>query len=100
VLAEEGTVASQDDSRPIEVRVEAAFDRFNRAVMLGMEPSPLLFTEALEAEGLRLSLTSPEGALDIASSAAPGTKVPAPSDTVAAGRRADDLVPGRNRAPF
>ncbi len=51
---------SDHDPRPIEVRLEAAFDRFNRAAMLGMEPTPVLFLEALEAEGLRLQLTTPD----------------------------------------
>jgi hypothetical protein len=45
-------VSNQD--RLIEARVEAAFDRYNRAVMSGVEPTPGLFIEALEAEGLRL----------------------------------------------
>ena len=40
--------------RLIEARVEAAFDRYNRAVMSGVEPTPELFIESLEAEGLRL----------------------------------------------
>jgi hypothetical protein len=74
---------SEHDSRPIEVRLEAAFDRFNRAVILGMEPTPLLFMEALEAEGLQLSL-----------------KVPDTVDDSAAARRADQIVPGRVRALF
>ena len=51
---------SDHDPRPIEVRLEAAFDRFNRAAMLGMEPTPMLFLEALDAEGLRLQLTTPD----------------------------------------
>jgi hypothetical protein len=46
------------DRRPegteVEHRVEAAFDRFNRAVMIGLEATPALFVEALEAEGLHL----------------------------------------------
>jgi hypothetical protein len=44
-------------SRPdqlIEERVQAAFDRYNRAVLSGVEPTPELFIESLEAEGLRL----------------------------------------------
>ena len=40
--------------RLIEARVEAAFDRYNRAVLSGLEPTPALFLESLEAEGLRL----------------------------------------------
>ncbi|MEP6667313.1 MAG: hypothetical protein ABJA81_12770 [Nocardioidaceae bacterium] len=90
---------SQDDTRPIEVRVEAAFDRFNRAVIMGMEPSPLLFMEALEAEGLRVSLTVPE-TLESTSSPAPGTKMPVRADSVTAGRRADDLILRRTRAQY
>ena len=35
-------------------RVEAAFDRFNRAAIAGVEPKASVFIEALEAEGLSL----------------------------------------------
>ena len=47
-------------ARLIEVRLEAAFDRFNRAGVAGIEPTLALFMDALEAEGLRLSLSEPE----------------------------------------
>ena len=80
------------DTRPIEVRVEAAFDRFNRAVILGMEPSPVLFMEALEAEGVSLSLAVPD-TLEITSPEAPGA-LPTRAGAVAAGRRARRVVPG------
>lgn len=40
----------------LESRVEAAFERFNRAVLAGAEPKSGLFIESLEAEGVRLSL--------------------------------------------
>ena len=46
-------MSNQD--RLIEAKVEAAFDRYNRAVMSGQEPTPELFIESLEAEGLRLT---------------------------------------------
>ncbi len=35
-------------------RVEAAFDRFNRAAIAGVEPKASVFIEALEAEGLSI----------------------------------------------
>lgn len=89
MVAQGGTpTVSDHDPRPLEVRLEAAFDRFNRAAMLGMEPTPVLFLEALEAEGLRLELTTG----DVASVDA--------SETDEEARRADDLVPGRSRARF
>ena len=47
-------------ARLIEVRLEAAFDRFNRAGVAGIEPTLALFMDALEAEGLRLSLSEPD----------------------------------------
>lgn len=79
-----GPTVSEHDSRPIEVRLEAAFDRFNRAVILGMEPTPLLFMEALEAEGLQLSLTVPDTV----------------DDPAATAPRADRIGPGQVRALF
>jgi hypothetical protein len=66
---------SKQDSRPVEARLEAAFDRFNRAVILGMEPTPVMFMDALEAEGLQLRLTVPETLDDPAAAAAPRTKL-------------------------
>ena len=45
-------MSNQD--RHLEDRVQAAFDRYNRAVLSGLEPTPALFIEALESEGLRL----------------------------------------------
>jgi len=90
---------TDEDTRPIEVRVEAAFDRFNRAVLVGMEPSPVLFMEALEAEGVRLSLAVPD-TLARRSSDVPGTEVPARAGSVSAGGRAGRFVPGRVRAQF
>jgi len=91
---------SEHDPRPIEARLEAAFDRFNRAAITGMEPTPALFMEALEAEGLRLSLTVTE-ALDVQPSPIPGTEMPARADPApAAERRTDRLVPGPSRAQF
>jgi hypothetical protein len=93
VVAYGGTPnVSDHDPRPLEVRLEAAFDRFNRAAMLGMEPTPVLFLEALEAEGLRLQLTAPDV------SSAEG------SESEEHARRADGVASGRahfqGRAPF
>lgn len=82
---------SEHDPRPIEARLEAAFDRFNRAAITGMEPTPVLFIEALEAEGLSVSLTVPE-TVDVTTPQKTGTEESA--------RRADRLVPGRVRALF
>ena len=46
-------------------RVEAALDRFNRAAMIGVEATPALFIEALEAEGLHLApVTAVDQVLD------------------------------------
>ena len=67
---------SEQDPRPIEARLEAAFDRFNRAAIAGMEPTPVLFIEALEAEGLHLTLTLPEP-LEVTDAQTPGTEEPA-----------------------
>ena len=36
--------------------MEAAFDRYNRAILSDVEPTVGLFIESLEAEGLRLSV--------------------------------------------
>ena len=36
--------------------MEAAFDRYNRAILSNLEPTVGLFIESLEAEGLRLSV--------------------------------------------
>jgi hypothetical protein len=41
-------------ARQIEAIVEAAFDRYNRAILSNVEPTAGLFIESLEAEGLRL----------------------------------------------
>lgn len=41
-----------------ERRLEAAFDRYNRAAFAGIEPTLALFLNALEAEGLQLSPTT------------------------------------------
>ncbi len=77
--------------RQVESRLQAAFDRFNRSVIGGQEPTPALFLEALHDEGLQLSLAgSPAEAIDAG----------APSDssrraTVAG--RAQRLLPGRAR---
>ena len=46
------------DARLIEAKVEAAFDRYNRAVLSGLEPTPGRFVDSLEAEGLSLSISS------------------------------------------
>ena len=40
--------------RHLEAIVEAAFDRYNRAILSDLEPTVGLFIESLEAEGLRL----------------------------------------------
>ena len=45
------------DAAQIEAGVEAAFDRYNRAVLSGVEPTAARFIESLEAEGLSLSLS-------------------------------------------
>ena len=97
---EEEPTLSDHDPRPIEARLEAAFDRFNRAAITGMEPTPVLFIEALEAEGLHLSLAVPE-TLGVTTPEAAGAVGPKRTKAAApAGRRADGLVPGRVRALF
>jgi hypothetical protein len=90
---------TDEDNRPLEVRVEAAFDRFNRAVILGMEPSAVLFMEALETEGVRISLAVSDS-LERKAPDAPGTKAPARAGSAAAGGGAARFVPGRVRAQF
>lgn len=47
---------SRTEARRIHARLEAAFDRYNLAALDGAEPTMALFIEALEAEGLELSL--------------------------------------------
>lgn len=42
----------------LERRLEAAFDRYNRAAITGIEPTLELFLDALETEGLQLSPTT------------------------------------------
>ena len=88
---------SEHDPRPIEARLESAFDRFNRAAISGMEPTPQLFMEALEAEGLQLALLIPE-ALGATSAQPLESGKPAPKDPAPVGRRAGRLVPRRARA--
>lgn len=39
----------------LERRLEAAFDRYNRAALAGIEPTLARFLDALEAEGLQVS---------------------------------------------
>jgi hypothetical protein len=51
-------IVSEVEARLIEVRLEAAFDRYNRAAISGVEPTLELFVEALRAEGLALSLAA------------------------------------------
>ena len=82
---------SKRNDRQIEVNLEAAFDRYNRAVIMGMEPTSVLFIEALEAEGLRLTLAAPEAAK---------SGEPVQSGSIPVGRRAGRLVPRRARALF
>lgn len=82
---------SKRNDQQIEVSLEAAFDRYNRAVIMGMEPTSVLFIEALEAEGLRLSLAASE---------APESREPAQVGSVPVARRAGRLVPRRARALF
>lgn len=89
---------SERDPRSIEVRLESAFDRYNRAVIAGVEPTPGLFIEALEAEGLWLSLSAP-----LVRDATPEPLEPAEpvqGGSVPAARRAGRLVPRRARALF
>lgn len=82
---------SDRDRREIEARLQAAFDRFNGAVIGGEEPTPSLFLRALDAEGLELSVT--------------GSHVESADQAATAGRRgraawagrAQDLIPGRAR---
>jgi hypothetical protein len=82
---------SKRNDQQIEVNLEAAFDRYNRAVIMGMEPTSVLFIEALEAEGLRLSLAASE---------APESREPAQDGSIPVGRPRGHLVPRRARALF
>lgn len=41
--------------------MEAAFDRYSRAILSGVEPTAGLFIESLEAEGISLSLEPRRG---------------------------------------
>ena len=88
---------SEDDPRPIETRLESAFDRYNRAVIAGMEPTAGLFIEALQAEGLRLSLSG-HGALDAVPAVPLESEEPARGGSVPSAPGAGRLVPRRVRA--
>lgn len=72
---------SERDRREIEARLQAAFDRFNEAVIAGEEPTPPLFLEALDAEGLELSVT--------------GSHVESTDQAAQAGRRGRSAWAGR-----
>jgi hypothetical protein len=86
------------DPRPIDARLEAAFDRYNRAAMAGLEPSPGLFIEALEAEGLSLSI-APAAPADAAKDVE--TAQPDPSTgSVPVHRSSERLIPRRVRGLF
>jgi hypothetical protein len=90
---------SQRTDPTIEVKLEAAFDRYNRAVITGMEPTPALFMEALEAEGLSLSLMGPESA-DATSARRRASDRSARPTTLPVGRRAQGLLARRVRGLF
>ena len=57
---------SEQAARIIQVRVEAAFERYSGEVLAGGEATPERFIEALKAEGLSLSIAE-TGALGVAS---------------------------------
>jgi len=57
VRPERVAVVNEVEARLIRTRLEAAFDRYNRAAISGVEPTLELFVEALQAEGLALSAT-------------------------------------------
>ena len=84
------------EARLIEVRLEAAFDRYNRAAMAGIEPTLELFVEALEAEGLALSLAASEPG---ASTAPAGdvSEEPVRAGSIPVGRRLESLLARRVR---
>jgi hypothetical protein len=84
--------AGEPEDLLIQARLEAAFDRFNRAVISGMEPTPALFLDALQAEGLELSLAAPVAARDTLPVEGPVRAGRAPWTA-----RARDLVPRRAR---
>jgi hypothetical protein len=86
------------DQRSLEDRLQAAFDRYNRAVMSGLDPALSTFIEALEAEGLRLDVAGHEAA------EASQTRAPVPQagssdrrSLMRFGRRAGDRLPDRVR---
>lgn len=87
------------DPRPIDARLEAAFDRYNRAAMAGLEPTPGLFIEALEAEGLSISIATSEPANAAAESLEAAQPEPRPG-SIPAHRSTEGLVPRRVRGLF
>ena len=82
---------SDRDPRVIEAKLEAAFDRYTRAVMSGLEPTPALFIEALENEGLSLSISA-AGTLDTAPEDGRGTQRPGRTKSIPIRRRAEGLL--------
>ena len=86
------------DPRPIDARLEAAFDRYNRAAMAGLEPTPGLFIEALEAEGLSLSIATATPA-DAGTDVETAQPEPRPG-SIPLHRSSERLVPRRVRGLF
>lgn len=82
---------SDRDPRVIEVKLEAAFDRYTRAVMSGLEPTPALFIESLETEGLSLSL-SLTGAVATAADDSRDSERPKRAKSIPIRRRAEGLL--------
>jgi hypothetical protein len=84
------------DARLIEVKLEAAFDRYSRAVLSGLEPTPALFIESLEAESLSLSLSMPV-VVETAPNDLRTSGRPTRAASVSLGRRAEGLLAQRVR---
>ena len=81
---------SDRDPRVLEVKLEKAFDRYTRAVMSGLEPTPALFIEALENEGLSLSIST-AGTIETPEEGR-GTERPARAKSIPIRRRAEGLL--------
>ena len=88
---------SDRDSGLLEAKVEAAFDRYTRAVLSGLDPTPALFIDSLEAEGLRLSYSAPS---PYANGAGDRRVAERRAASIPVGRRADGLLSGRLRGLF
>ena len=83
------------EAQLIEARLEAAFDRFNRAAMAGVDPTPASFITSLEAEGLRLNLATETATVPFPDRRSPANAARAGS--ISFGRRAGDVIGRRVR---